>query len=631
MAELIQRTDDLNTGREKLNNAILDAEDAKQKSDHAVNVSEQAKQIAQTAENKADNVQEQFNQVVIEGDSSVEAAQARVDADGNTFTTLKERLDTKDTQFASQLAHKPNKEEVRDKASQLKVEGGLYIDTFDGSYQPYHPSVVHFTELFNGFSFWMAYTPYPIGGGLYIDRWECPSIAVSNDGVTWTTPPGLTNPIQDLTEEQIQNRAYYSDPCLIYHNNQFELWYRLTEDRSNVQGTKVYRVFSSDGINWSEPELVLTGDDPNNGLSGNDRIFRSMQVFVIDGVYRVYYVTQDLGLKFAESSNPASGFWENETVLNLINDHGESIWHIGMYKEDNLYHLTAYVSTLGICYYTSLNGVDFTYHGTIIKNNDVKYSGIKGLYQTVPVKVGDEWYVFASYEGEKKSFPRGRFHNITLFTGHDLMNLYPVDTGKKDSHQYINGDILLMSNRGTNYYANQRNHLLFYKSPDGGEKYGIGFNKDSKTLEFLYNRKYYPISTQEIANNDPYRLNAIPKYAGELFIDTNKKLLFFGTGTGSNRDFQLVQNNNKVSMAADTVVTINGEKILVLNDIINKSVERIDGAIEGQEIVIINANVSDITLVNGVGNMRLNGGVNKVLKRYDATRMIYTNGFWYNA
>lgn len=100
MAELIQRTDDLNTGREKLNNAILDAEDAKQKSDHAVNVSEQAKQIAQTAENKADNVQEQFNQVVIEGDSSVEAAQARVTADGKVFNTLRDRLNSTDEQLA---------------------------------------------------------------------------------------------------------------------------------------------------------------------------------------------------------------------------------------------------------------------------------------------------------------------------------------------------------------------------------------------------------------------------------------------------------------------------------------------------------------------------------------------------
>src|SRR5690606_36021683 len=76
MAELIQRTDDLNTGREKLNKAIQ----------------------------KVDYFQKQIDEIVVEGDSSVEAAQARVDADGNTFTTLKERLDTKEQSFAAQLA-----------------------------------------------------------------------------------------------------------------------------------------------------------------------------------------------------------------------------------------------------------------------------------------------------------------------------------------------------------------------------------------------------------------------------------------------------------------------------------------------------------------------------------------------
>src|SRR5690625_451077 len=104
MAELIQREDSLNTGREKLNEAIKASDRAEQKSDQAVNTSIEAKSQSQSAENKADNVQEQFNQVVIEGDSSVEAAQARVDSEGNTYSTLKERLDEKETEFSSQLA-----------------------------------------------------------------------------------------------------------------------------------------------------------------------------------------------------------------------------------------------------------------------------------------------------------------------------------------------------------------------------------------------------------------------------------------------------------------------------------------------------------------------------------------------
>jgi hypothetical protein len=86
MADLIHEKDSLNTGRIKLNNAIQQAEDAK-------NVANDAKTVAEDAKSTATNVQEQFNQVVIEGDSSVEAAQARVAPDGTTYPTLKERLD----------------------------------------------------------------------------------------------------------------------------------------------------------------------------------------------------------------------------------------------------------------------------------------------------------------------------------------------------------------------------------------------------------------------------------------------------------------------------------------------------------------------------------------------------------
>ena len=44
---------------------------------------------------------------MIEGDSSVEAAQARVSADGTSYTTLKERLDSEHGQLSTQLAQSP--------------------------------------------------------------------------------------------------------------------------------------------------------------------------------------------------------------------------------------------------------------------------------------------------------------------------------------------------------------------------------------------------------------------------------------------------------------------------------------------------------------------------------------------
>ncbi|MCM3053666.1 hypothetical protein [Caldibacillus thermoamylovorans] len=84
----------------KLNQAIDNANEAIKKSTTSdIN--------AAKALTTANSVQEQFNQVVIEGDSSVEAAQARVSSTGTTYTTLKERLDQEHESVTTQLAEIP--------------------------------------------------------------------------------------------------------------------------------------------------------------------------------------------------------------------------------------------------------------------------------------------------------------------------------------------------------------------------------------------------------------------------------------------------------------------------------------------------------------------------------------------
>ena len=93
MAELIKRDDSLNEGRKKLNNAI----------------------------EKVDTFQDQINTIVVDGDSSVEAAQARVDAENNTYPTLKARLDSKETEFSSQLAQNANATKFYFKNSKTKM------------------------------------------------------------------------------------------------------------------------------------------------------------------------------------------------------------------------------------------------------------------------------------------------------------------------------------------------------------------------------------------------------------------------------------------------------------------------------------------------------------------------------
>jgi predicted phosphodiesterase len=68
------------------------------------------------------NLQAQLDALVIEGDSSPAAAQARVDGKGTTYATLKQRLDTKEAEFASSLAEKATKTEVSTKATNASVK-----------------------------------------------------------------------------------------------------------------------------------------------------------------------------------------------------------------------------------------------------------------------------------------------------------------------------------------------------------------------------------------------------------------------------------------------------------------------------------------------------------------------------
>ncbi|MFC9728354.1 hypothetical protein CN277_24305 [Bacillus cereus] len=84
--ELIEYNDKMRQGTDKLNKSIVQSNEAKNTANGAVN-------IANNAILTAENVQKQLNQVVVNGDSSVEAAQARIEKDGTEHETLKAHTD----------------------------------------------------------------------------------------------------------------------------------------------------------------------------------------------------------------------------------------------------------------------------------------------------------------------------------------------------------------------------------------------------------------------------------------------------------------------------------------------------------------------------------------------------------
>lgn len=125
----------------------------------------------------------------------------------------------------------------------------LNIPTYEGSGQAVHPDVIDFRneasvvgDTWQGWRFWMAMTPYPNSQ----DEWEDPSILVSQDGIGWQIPSGLTNPVYRPT-----SGPYNNDPDLVYDpdTDELVLFYR---DYFQWRAAR-----SADGVTWPATSTLI--------------------------------------------------------------------------------------------------------------------------------------------------------------------------------------------------------------------------------------------------------------------------------------------------------------------------------------------------------------------------------------
>lgn len=124
------------------------------------------------------------------------------------------------------------------------------IPTYDGSNQTTHPKVLYFENGFNGYKYWMVSTPYPSLDAYY----ENPSITVSNNGIDWTSPKGIKNPVSGYPNIY-RDDSYYSDPYMIYDNGKIEIFFRKT--RSNLNGLNIKNGFNICIIYHLLMELII--------------------------------------------------------------------------------------------------------------------------------------------------------------------------------------------------------------------------------------------------------------------------------------------------------------------------------------------------------------------------------------
>jgi hypothetical protein len=206
------------------------------------------------------------------------------------------------------------------------AEGPLKINTYDGSGQAMHPKVLYFNHSWNGWKYWMSYTPYP----LLNDKFENPSITVSQDGVNWKEPISLKNPVI-VAPPDVKSGGHNSDPQLVMHGPVMELWYRFNPASvngkyANSKINQIFRITSVNGIKWSRPQLVL---------NGNYKYF-SPDILFDNNRYKVWFSDLNGKLYYTESTDLKK--WSTPVICNLkIKNY--SIWHQDMIKTNRGYEI----------------------------------------------------------------------------------------------------------------------------------------------------------------------------------------------------------------------------------------------------------------------------------------------------
>lgn len=213
-----------------------------------------------------------------------------------------------------------------------------------------HPSILFFPNGWNGYKYWLGYTCFDNG----LSQYENPCIAVSNDNVNWTTPPGLTNPVEPQPEA-----AYYADINLFMSPDE-KTMYMVFKHSAGTKTT--YLRSSSDGVNWTDKVALFSN------------AFEDVSPTVVwDGAqYKMWTIKHDDTPNniYLRTATNATGPWSAPSLCTYVLPANKEPWHIEVRKIGNQYHaVVQVVGNTALYFGKSENGIDFTFGSSPIVSN----------------------------------------------------------------------------------------------------------------------------------------------------------------------------------------------------------------------------------------------------------------------
>ena len=249
--------------------------------------------------------------------------------------------------------------------------------TFGSLNEIVHPSVLYFPEAWNGFKWWMAYTPYDNGLSIY----ENPSLAVSNDNVTWITPPGVTNPI-----EPRPNPGFNSDPHLFMSadgRTMHMVWKFAHTDAT------IYLRSSEDGVTWTPKVPLFTNT--------NEHV--SPTVILDAGTFKMWTVKHSdtpNNIYLRTATDPA-GPWSDPVLCTYTLPAGVEPWHMDVKKMGSEYHMILCDATYAQAFFgKSTDGLAWTFSPRL---NAGVYSTYRSALVPLTTDRGFGWGVYYGRPG----------------------------------------------------------------------------------------------------------------------------------------------------------------------------------------------------------------------------------------
>lgn len=286
-----------------------------------------------------------------------------------------------------------------------------------GDTQATHPKVIAFETPWNGYTFWMSFTPYCNGR----DDTENPHILASNNLSLWEEPIGYSNPLEPTPDNYCAYVCYNSDSHLLYNDElkQLECWWRYVDGASDQ--VIIYRKKTTDGVHWSEKEILM-----ESKWSEDD--YLSLSVIYENGIYKIWTIGHGDNFRYWESidGNNWQHIWEHP--IQYSNKNLRS-WHIDViHTEKGGYEsvIVAYDSTitrdshLEMSLYYTQSDDNYNYsQAELLLNPTIgsKRWDNRGLYRSSLLYNNGIYYLF--YSGIQLSSER----HIGMIQGPDIFNM----------------------------------------------------------------------------------------------------------------------------------------------------------------------------------------------------------------